>query len=135
VNSYKSHRVGRTGEIGVEVWAQSLGVDVQSFFRDENLEDACDLMLAGWMVEVKSWSGGWDHYGRCIRPGQLSALKAKAEVVLWTTVTLPKVVTLRGYSTVDEIAARPVVTLTHGDRSLTQHQVPEDALHDVEELL
>jgi hypothetical protein len=136
-NTVSSHRKGKLGEIAVEEWAAQNGLEAESFFRDPNMERYSDIQLGQQRFDVKTWDARyWEAMGRCVRPGQLSALRRKADGLVWCFVdeSLDQVV-LAGWSTVEEVSNLPVVETGPSGRKLANHQVPLDGMRSMDDLL
>lgn len=117
-NTMNSHRMGKRGELAAERWALQNGVHGDSPFRDPNREKEADLVLATGedahliRVDAKTWDEQyWIDLGRCLAVGQIESLAEKAEAVFWLTLREAGdgtvVVTLRGWSTIDDIRSAP----------------------------
>lgn len=142
-NKIETHFKGKLGELGVEQWSKDAGIWVESPFRDAARQRAHDVTVVDHHLEVKTWDfDGWEAWGRCIRPGQVPALRAKADAVVWCTVegareepgTVDVLVRIAGWSTIEEIERTPVTTTGPQHNRLTNHQVAETAIRDPSDL-
>jgi hypothetical protein len=138
-NTLASHRKGKLGEIAVETWAdeQRQIAVVESWFRDPERERDADLRLNMQRFDVKTWDvSTWQSMGRCVRPGQINALRRKAEGIVWCIVDeAAQAVGIAGWSTVGDVAALPVTMTGRPGRLLENHQVPLDGMRDMDSLL
>jgi len=132
-NTPNSHMVGKLGEYAVEAWLQNRGVLDSSPFRDPTLTDAPDLVAAGQGVEVKAWSvDGWADWGRCVTPGQLPRIAARAAYIVWVVVSAAeeaRFAAIQGWSTPAEVEARPISETGPAQRPVRNRQVPLDQMH------
>ncbi|MFT3775927.1 MAG: hypothetical protein QM820_62075 [Minicystis sp.] len=153
-NSLESHVIAKLGEAAVEKWLQGAvpGVAIDALFRDPVHTEDCDLVARvaerTLRVEVKCWNHGvsWERGGRCVVPGQIDSITAHADVVVWCRLSrhlerledlrLAKAdVDLMGWSAPAEIRARKSVNTSWTGEITPNHQIPVEAMHDVEELL
>ncbi len=134
-NLQTSHHKGKMGEIAVEKWATGLGRKVEPVFRDISQTSREDLVISGIRVEVKTWDDRWwEEMGRCVTPRQLPALRRKADVIIWCSVDGNEV-TPHGWSTLNDVEARPVTLTGPAHHPVANHQVPADQLRQLDELL
>lgn len=71
-----------------------------------------------------------------MRPGQVAALRRKAEGIIWCFVDeSQQQVCVAGWSTMEEVAALPVVETGPAGRTLANHQMPVGDMHGLDELL
>lgn len=136
-NTLSSHRKGKLGEVAADVWASSNGLRVEPWYRDPVQERNADLRLNLQRFDVKTWDvTTWETMGRCVRPGQVAALRRKAEGIIWCFVDERQdQVCVAGWSTIEEVAALPVVETGPAGRTLANHQMPIDGMHGLDELL
>jgi hypothetical protein len=132
-NSLSKHRLGKIGEIGVELWARRTGFSVDPAFRDLDRENEADLVLDAKRVAVKTWSvAWWESMGRCVTPTQLPYLRVDA--IIWCYVD-GSTVTIAGWSTVEDVARQPIVETGPPHHLVKNHQIPTDEVHPLEALL
>ena len=130
-----SYRKRKLGEVAVEKWAGTLGVEVESPFRDISLASREDLVVDGLRVEGKTWHRArWPDSGRSVSPGQVRSLRDKADVIVWCSLDGTDV-TLHGWSTLDDMEAAPVTTTGPEHHPVVMHQVPVEDLRLLERLL
>jgi hypothetical protein len=130
-----SYRKRKLGEIAVEKWARTVGIDAASPFRDLTLTSREDLALGGVRVEVKTWhAAAWWGKGRSVAPGQIPGIREKADAIVWCSVEGSDV-TLHGWSTVDDVEAAPLAMTGTAQHPATAHQVPVDDLRPMESLV
>lgn len=136
-NTLSSHRKGKLGEVAVDAWASANGLRVEAWYRDPTQERNADVRLNLQRFDVKTWDvSTWEAMGRCVRPGQVAALRRKAEGIVWCFVDeRQRQVCLAGWSTIDEVAALPVVETGPAGRTLANHQMPLGSMHGLDELL
>jgi hypothetical protein len=136
-NTLSSHRKGKLGEVAADLWACDIGLRVEPWYRDPAKERNADLRLNLQRFDVKTWDvTTWESMGRCVRPGQVAALRRKAEGILWCFVDEKHdQVCIAGWSTIDEIAALPVVETGPVGRTVENHQMPVGDMHGLDELL
>jgi hypothetical protein len=129
-----SYRKRKLGEVAVERWARTLGVSVESPFRDVSLTSREDLVVGGVRVEVKTWHAAiWPGRGRSVAPGQVRSLRDKADAIVWCSLEGSDV-TLHGWSTLDDVAAAPLAMTGTAQHPATTHQVPVGDLRPLEDL-
>ena len=135
-NLRPSYRKRKLGEIAVERWAMTLGVDVAAPFRDVALAGREDLVVGGVRIEVKTWhEPTWTGKGRSVAPGQITSLREKVDAIVWCSIA-GNDVTLRGWSTIDDIEAAPLAMTGTAQYPATTHQLavadlrPMDGLAD-----
>lgn len=138
-NTPKSHQVGKVGEVACSSALAQHGIAATDNFRDPSSEGEADIVAGHWRLEVKSWSAfAWVPGGRCVTPGQLPYVRAKADAVVWCTVegvlTAGRVL-VRGWSRVDDLAQTVPRFTTVGRNSILNHQVNENAIRDLADLL
>ena len=130
-----SHRKRKLGEVAVERWALTLGVEVTSPFRDVTLAGREDLVVDGIRVEVKTWHREmWQAMGRSITPNNVETIRRKADAIVWCSLDGAEV-TIHGWSTVDDVAAAPLMSSGPKHHPITTHQVPAESLRPMERLL
>jgi hypothetical protein len=130
-----SYRKRKLGEIAVERWASTLGVEVLSPFRDVSLTSREDLVVGGVRLEVKTWHAPtWAAKGRSVAPGQVPGIREKADAIVWCSVDGGDV-TLRGWSTVDDVETAPLAMTGTAQHPATAHQVPIEALRPMGRLV
>ena len=130
-----SYRKRKIGEMAVEKWATSLGVEVDSPFRDVSLTSREDLVIGGVRVEVKTWHGAiWAAKGRSVAPGQLPGLREKADAIVWCSVDGDGT-TLHGWSTIDDVESAPLAMTGTAQHPAMTHQVPADDLRPLDDLV
>jgi len=138
-NSSATHIKGKRGELGVEAWAISEALRVESLFRDKNKDSEADLVLDGVLtVDVKMWSEKhWEKLGRCVQADQAHALARKAMCIIWCTQNESGTkITLRGWSwTLDAFFARKEETGHDDMRRINNYQLEESDLRPMSELL
>ncbi len=131
-NKPNTHRVGKLGEIGVEGWARAEPniTEVDSAFRDGARVREADLILDGVRIEVKTWSlSGWLEWGRCVAPQQVPAIRKKADGVVWCHWDETESrLAVAGWSTLNEIADRPIIMTGPAGRTIANHQIPVEEL-------
>jgi hypothetical protein len=129
-----SYRKRKLGEIAVERWARSLGVAVESPFRDVSITTREDLVVGGVRVEVKTWHAPtWAEKGRSVAPGQLPALRERADAIVWCSVEA-NAITLHGWSTMEDVEAAPIAMTGTAQHPATAHQVSVADLRPIESL-
>ncbi len=130
-----SHRKRKLGEVAVEKWARTLGVEVGAPFRDLGLAGREDLVVDGIRIEVKTWHHAmWHAMGRSVTPNNVETIRRKADAIVWCSLDGTEV-TVHGWSTVDDVAAAPLTTSGPRHHPVTTHQVPVESLRPVERLL
>ena len=148
-NDLGSHFLGKVGEMACAEWTKNLGMCCDEVFRDLDRVNEADIILnlkgtRTIRIEVKSWSSHlWTPFGRCIPAGQIRDVCAKADIVLWCTVTpLLDVlqgnecnVQVEGWNTPTEIAeVAPTWTGPTG-RQVCNHQVPMEQVRPLDQLV
>lgn len=138
-NRLHRHQTGKTGELAVAKFLDSQGVPCDRAFSDMSREGEADVIAPNGRIEVKTWSSHWwTAGGRCVTPTQLPHIQRKADIVIWCVIAGPPEngeVDLRGWSTIAEIAARPVIDTSVGGHTVRNHQVPESELHSIDDLV
>jgi hypothetical protein len=143
-NLSRSHLVGKVGEVAAEKWASQNCVLLEARFRDFEREGDADLLLGQRIrtlrVDVKTWSSEyWGQWGRCVAVGQLAALRRKADSILWAYACdlseRAASVYLAGWSTLAEVEAMAPVWTGPNGREVHNHQVAENQLRGLDELL
>ena len=149
-NTLNSHIVGKIGELACAQWAGSLGIHCDQAFRDlERMNEADLILILGYgrrlRVEVKSWSSdSWQPFGRCVPVGQMPQIRAKADIVIWCSVTplmdllLNKAgdAEIAGWNTSEEIATiTPIWTGPPDGRLVCNHQVPVTNVRSIDQLV
>lgn len=146
-NTLNSHRKGKRGEVAAERWARQNRVLRDSPFRDPNREGEADLVLAtgedahAIRVDAKTWDERyWGDLGRCLAVGQIESLAMKADAVVWLTLREvgdgTVVVTLRGWSSIDDIRNAPRrMTGRPGMRQVDNYQLEEERLRLMNDLM
>ena len=139
-NTPNSHRKGKLGELAVELWLQGADRLLDSPFRELDREREADVLAVGPLrLEVKTWTAAfWPRDGRCVTPGQMRPMRARADAVVWCSVQEDDGgvrVTVHGWSTLDDIAATALRETGPGYRKIVNHQVEESELRPLEELL
>lgn len=130
-----SYRKRKLGEVAVERWAKTLGVEVEATFRDISLASREDLVVGGVRIEVKTWHHAkWPSMGRSVAPGQVRSLRGKADAIVWCSLE-GNDVTLHGWSTLDDVEAAPMTTTGPEHYPAATHQVPVESLRPLEQLL
>ena len=134
-NSAKSHLLGKVGEIAVEAWLATEGIEADSAFRDDGRDREPDVQVRGLRLDVKTWSPEyWAAYGRCVTPGQLKTKFSSCDGVIWavgSTEAHPMTVTIMGWSSVDDIRSAPIRMTGPAYRQIANHQLDQ---HDLREL-
>ena len=152
-NRLASHLTGKLGELATEKYLLENGFKLDSHFRFPERENLCDIVVKiknysqVRRLEVKTWSASyWMELGRCIAVDQYPILKKKADLVLWCVLApvdmdelikspSPLVVSLTGWSTVEEVSGAAVkATGSGGMRKVTNYQLDEKDLHPFAEL-
>ena len=149
-NTLNSHIVGKTGELACAQWAANLNIPCDQAFRDVNRKNEADLILNSGdgrklRIEVKTWSShSWQLLGRCVSVAQMSQVRAKADIVIWCTVTplrdllLKKygVAVIKGWNKPTEVALiKPTLTGWPGQRQVHNHQVPMEQMRLLDQLV
>jgi hypothetical protein len=130
-----SLRKRKLGEIAVEKWARTLGVDVEAPFREIALQSREDLRIGGVRVEVKTWhSEAWPLMGRSMTPGNIETIRHKADAIVWCSLHASEV-TLHGWSTLEDVEATPLAMTGPSHHPVSTHQVPVSDLRALEELV
>jgi hypothetical protein len=130
-----SHRKRKLGEVAVEKWAKTLGVEVESTFRDVSLASREDLVVGGVRIEVKTWhQAAWPSKGRSVAPGQVASLRGKSDAIVWCSLEENEV-TLHGWSTLDDVEAAPMTATGTEHFPAVTHQVPVEDLRLLDLLL
>lgn len=130
-----SHRKRKLGEVAVEKWARSLGVAVESPFRDVRLAAREDLVVGGIRIEVMTWyAARWDALGRSITPGHVPVVRRKADAIVWCALD-GTAVTLHGWSTPDDVERAPLCVAGPPHHPFEAHQVPAEALRPMATLV
>jgi hypothetical protein len=132
-NLEKSHRLGKLGEVAVARWATEAGVQpIERMYEDGSREREADLLLGKVRVDVKTWSAStWPAWGRCVATAQLTALKRKADAIIWTFAEErggQVRVTVVGWSTMQDIEAAPVKPTGPQHAPVINHQVEPDKI-------
>jgi len=138
-NTLKSHKVGKIGEVACSLALTRHGIAVIENFRDPSREGDADVVAGGWRLEVKTWSDyAWERGGRCVTPGQLPEVRAKADCVVWCTtegqLDAGRIL-VRGWSTMDDIARTEPRITTVGQYSILNHQVDDGDVRDLAALV
>lgn len=139
-NKPGSHRVGKLAEFAVEQWLRNESFDPDPAYRDIERSSEPDLLIGQEGVAVKGWTSGpsWEEGGRCIRPQQISGI-TKNKAIVWCYVNeaqgQPVRLTIAGWSTPDEVAAKPITMTGPAYPPLENHQVPVEELRPPEELI
>lgn len=138
-NTHNSHIVGKIGEVAAESWLKSAHLPVRSLFDEPNQIQSADIAIADIRIEVKTWRNEyWANWGRCIAVGQVAALRAKSDCVLWLSATTTKdsaLVFFHGWSTLPEIEQAPIRWTGPSGRQVKNHQLESERLRDASELL
>lgn len=139
-NTSRSHLLGKLGEVASELWLRQSGFDPVPLFREPGAEIQSDVVVNGLRVEVKTWdSQWWDKWGRCVAIGQVQALRAKADVVLWLTVVGPMTATpiaeIHGWSTIEDVSSAPTLWTGPEGRQVHNHQLRVADLRNPDRLL
>jgi len=130
-----SHRKRKLGEVAVEKWARTLGVDVESPFRDLRLAAREDLVVGGVRLEVMTWHAArWPELGRSVTPGHVPVVRRKADAIVWCALD-GGAVTLHGWSTPDDVEKAPLTVSGPPHHPFETHQVAVDGLRPMETLL
>jgi hypothetical protein len=130
-----SLRKRKLGEIAVERWARTLGVEVEAPFRDIALASREDLVIGGVRVEVKTWHhDAWGAMGRSVTPGNVETIRHKADAIVWCSLE-GDTVTVHGWSTLDDVEAVPLTMTGPAHHPVATHQVPLEDLRPLERLI
>jgi hypothetical protein len=130
-----SHRKRKLGEVAVEKWARTLGVHVESPFRDLRLAAREDLVVGGVRIEVMTWHAArWAELGRSVTPGHVPVVRRKADAIVWCALD-DGAVTLHGWSTPDDVERAPLTVSGPPHHPFETRQVPADGLRPMETLL
>ena len=138
-NTLNSHRKGKLGEVAVESWLRSANRLLESPFRDIEREREADILATGPLrLEVKTWTARyWPEMGRCVTPGQVRPMRARADAVVWCSVAEhggEVRVTIQGWSTLDDIAATALRETGPEFKKIVNHQLEETELRPLQEL-
>ncbi|RME59466.1 hypothetical protein D6779_04230 [Candidatus Parcubacteria bacterium] len=139
-NTMNAHRKGKIGEVAVERWAIENDILQDSPFRDPKREREADIILkSNFRVDVKTWDEQfWNDLGRCIATSQVGFLERKADAIIWTMLRRDNgkvVVTLRGWSTIEDIRNAPIKeTGRPGMRLVVNYQLAENDLRTISSL-
>jgi hypothetical protein len=128
-NTLNSHFVGRLGELLVEQFLLSSEIQIDSAFRDSNRDRECDLLSGQARLEVKTWNSDyWAAWGRCIAVTQLPAIKRKADIFVWTTVSDPRSARvtgkIRGWNYVEDVAGHVPMETGPAGHKVLNYQIP-----------
>ncbi len=137
-NKLSWHQIGRVGEMAVARFLESEGIQCDRAFVDLDREGEADVLTNGARIEVKAWADySWPGGGRCVTPDQMPKILAKADVIVWCrlpTTVLDGQVEIRGWSTPQEVAVKPIIETAVFSSKGMNHQVPEDELHPPDSL-
>jgi hypothetical protein len=125
-NGLETHQTGKLGEVAAESWLLAEGLKPEPLFRDLGFEGDCDLRVASWRIEVKTWSiEHWEALGRCVTPRQAGWYARTDALILWTTVDQSNLQTnarIQGWNTPADVQCNePSET---GWRKILNRQVP-----------
>lgn len=138
-NLPRSHLLGKLGEVAVESWFRSEGVDPDPAYRDPERAREPDLVVDAGGIEVKCWRPEtWPEMGRCVTPAQIRGIRRKSVAIVWGVVEderEPVRVELVGWSTPEDVAATEVRATGPDYKPVVNHQVDAAGLRDLQELL
>jgi hypothetical protein len=138
-NTSNSHLVGKVGEVAAASWFEDAEYSVVRLFEQLGQEQQCDLLCDGRRIEVKTWSARWwPMWGRCVAVGQLPALAAKADFVLWVTADIADAtaaVRLQGWSSIDDVHTAPIRWTGPSGKEVQNHQLDAADLRPIAQLL
>jgi hypothetical protein len=137
-NLARSHLLGKLGEVAVEKWLRSAGLQPDAAYRDPTRDREPDLLLNGDGVEVKTWRPDtWDEWGRCVTPAQASGVARKSRAIVWAVArdeADPVTVELVGWSTPEDVVSTDPRPTGPAYRPVMNHQVEMENLRDLAEL-
>jgi len=156
INHWRSHLIGKLGELAIEKSLNEKGIRFEPHFRDEDQYRACDISVAFpgsvMRLEVKCWpEENWDDLGRCVARSQVDAIEKKADCVVWSILRtgsrfdsnemrvrrlLGLEVTAFGWSTIDDVRSAPIRFTGRAERpKVENHQLDDNAIRPFSVLL
>lgn len=144
-NKYRTHFVGRAGEMALSRWLFAAGLEHFDRWLDPMQADWCDIeTFEPFMrLEVKTWSRAfWAEYGRCVAASQLKTVEGKADRIVWLVADVPQytdglrrlTVEVAGWNFVTDITElEPRLTGLTGKRQVLNYQLRPDELRRMED--
>ena len=137
-NTPKSHRIGKLGEVGFERWLESSEIrgSIDPAFRDPGRAGEADVLVESIRLEIKTWdSQWWEPWGRCVTPQQLPSIRRKADKLVWCHWDEARsLLTVEGWSAVDDIAALPITMTGPNTRQVANHQLHVNQIRSLDGL-
>lgn len=137
-NLPRSHLLGKLGEVAVERWLRSEGLEPDPAYRDPARDTEPDFLLNGQGVEVKTWRPDtWNEWGRCVTPAQASGIARKSRAIVWAVAEDeddPVTVELVGWSTPQDVISTDPRPTGPAYRPVMNHQVRVDDVRDLAEM-
>lgn len=137
-NTSNSHLLGRLGEMACHKWLSNQTA-VQPIYKDPDRDRECDLHVGNQRIEVKTWNATyWASWGRCVAVGQMDALQAKADLIVWTTVESVTAkaasIQIRGWNTIQDILVLTPIWTGPTGKKVNNYQVPQSKVRPLSTL-
>lgn len=138
-NLERSHFLGKLGEVAVEKWLSSQGLQPEPIYRDADRDAEADLGVSAQGIEVKTWRPStWDEWGRCVTPAQARRMADKSDAIVWAIAddeADPITVEIVGWSTLEDVLATDIRLTGPSYKPVANHQIELNHIRPLDELV